>query len=98
LFLELADVRDRVFSDCQCAFMPAICSLRLARSSSSDASRSFDISSVSFAERDLLDLVLADAPFDDVDLGRHRIDLDAQLGRGSSTRSMALSGRKRPVR
>ena len=30
-------------------------------------------------QRDLLDLQLQDAPLDDVDLGRHRVDLDAQL-------------------
>ena len=30
-------------------------------------------------QRDPLDLELADAPLDDVDLGRHRVDLDAQL-------------------
>ena len=33
-------------------------------------------------ERDLLDLQLQDAPLHDVDLGWHRIDLDAQLARG----------------
>ncbi len=33
-------------------------------------------------ERDLLDLDLTDAPVDDVDLGRHRVDLDAQPRRG----------------
>ena len=30
-------------------------------------------------ERDLFDLELQDPPLDDVDLGRHRVDLDAQL-------------------
>ena len=33
-------------------------------------------------ERGALDLELADAPFDDVDLERHRVDLDAQPRRG----------------
>ena len=33
-------------------------------------------------ERGLLDLELADAPLDDVDLERHGVDLDAQPGRG----------------
>ena len=33
-------------------------------------------------ERGLLDLELADAPLDDVDLERHRVDLDAQARRG----------------
>ena len=48
-------------------------------------------------ERGPLDLELADAALDDVDLERHRVDLDAQRDAASSTRSMALSGRKRPV-
>ena len=32
-------------------------------------------------QRDVLDLELADAAFDDIDLGGHRVDLDAQLRR-----------------
>ena len=38
--------------------------------------------SVSFVERLLLDLQLRELAVDDVDLGGHRVDLDAQAARG----------------
>ena len=44
--------------------------------------RSFEAASVSFVERDLLDLELEDAALHDVDLGGQRVDLDAQLAGG----------------
>ena len=49
-------------------------------------------------QRDLLDLELQDPALDDVDLGRQRVDLDAQLAGRLVDRSMALSGRNRLVR
>ena len=51
----------------------------MASSSCSASSRACDASSRLLLQRDLLDLELQDAPLDDVDLGRHRVDLDAQL-------------------
>ena len=70
------------FSDCQCATIPSRSSCSDCSSASSVSSRCFDASSVSFCERGPLDLELADAPLDDVDLERHRVDLDAQPRRG----------------
>ena len=70
------------FSFCQCATIASRSSASSASSASIAASRCADASSVSFAERGLLDLELADASLDDVDLERHRVDLDAQARRG----------------
>ncbi len=47
-------------------------------------------------ERDLLDLDLTDAPLDDVDLGRHRVDLDAEPRRGLVDEVDGLVGKEPP--
>ena len=70
------------FSVCQCATMPS-------RSSCSDAQLGFervepllrDVVGL-LLQRGPLDLELADAALDHVDLERHRVDLDAQPRRG----------------
>ena len=56
--------------------------MRSASSFSSFCSRSLEALSVSFLQRLTLDLELHDAPLDLVELGRHRVDLHAQAGRG----------------
>ena len=70
------------FSFCQCATIASRSSASVASSSSSAASRCFDVLVGLLGQRRLLDLELADAPLDDVDLERHRVDLDAQPRRG----------------
>ena len=71
------------FSFCQCATI-AVALLGQTRELLLDRREALlrHASSVSFGERGLLDLELADAPLDDVDLERHRVDLDAQPRRG----------------
>ena len=70
------------FSPCQCAFIDVDCSCRSA-SSLSRRGEPLDRRVVGLlGQRDPLDLELADAPLDDVDLGGQRVDLDAQLRRG----------------
>ena len=66
------------FSACHCAFMPADFSRSSASSRSIASRRATEASSVSLLKRLLLDLELHDAPLDLVDLGRQRVDLDAQ--------------------
>ena len=85
------------FSACQWAVIDADCSLRLASSSSSLASRSREASSVS----------LARATFSISSWRMRRVTTSSSVGSesismrsllaASSIRSMALSGRKRPV-
>ena len=69
------------FSFCQCATIASRSSRApRARLRSRRAAR-FDAVVGLLRERRLLDLELADAPLDDVDLERHRVDLDAQARR-----------------
>jgi hypothetical protein len=85
------------FSCSQCARSWLCCSLRSASSFSSLASRSCDAFVGFLAQRLALDLELHDAPLHFVELRGHRVDLHPQRDAASSTRSMALSGRKRSV-
>ena len=84
------------FSDCQWAFMAVDCSRRLASSSSRSSRRSFDGGVGLLLQRHLLDLELAHAPLDDVDLGRHRVDLDTQAGGGLVDEVDGLVGQEPP--
>ena len=65
------------FSFCQCATIASRSSASVASSSSIAASRCCRRRRSPW-QRGLLDLELADAPLDHVDLERHRVDLDAQ--------------------
>ena len=70
------------FSACQWAVIAVCCSWRSA-SSASSSGEAFDRGGIGLLlERHALDLELADAAGDDVDLGRHRVDLDAQPAGG----------------
>ena len=73
--------RSASFSACQCAFMPDELLAQLGQLALDRlAALRREASSVSFCERLALDLELHDAALDLVDLGRHRVDLDAQPG------------------
>ena len=86
------------FSACQCAFMAADCSCRLASSSSRTARRSCDTVSVSLANatRSISSWRMRRSTTS-ISVGMESISMRSLLA-DSSIRSMALSGRKRPVR
>ena len=67
------------FSACQCAFIPSDCSLQVGQLLVERGQPLLRRRVGLLGQRHPLDLELADAPLDDVDLGRHRVDLDAQL-------------------
>ena len=85
------------FSCCQCAVIPSRCSARSASSASRRLKRSAEASSVSFSS----------ATFSISSWRMRRITWSSSVGKesismrsllaASSIRSMALSGRKRPV-
>ena len=82
LLLEGADLGDRVLlvlpvRDLRVALLGELRELRLDR-----GEPSLRLLVCLLGERGLLDLELADAALDDVDLERHRVDLDAQARRG----------------
>ena len=83
------------FSCCQCAFMPADCSRRLAISCSTFASRSFEGLSDSFlsASRSISSCMTRRSTVS-ISIGIESISMRRREA-ASSTRSIALSGRKR---
>ena len=83
------------FSCCQCAFMPADCSLSSAISRSTFASRSFEALSFSFlsAWRSISSWMSLRST-SSISVGSESISMRRREA-ASSTRSMALSGRKR---
>ena len=85
------------FSPCQWAFMASDCSRRLASSWSSLARRSTDTASVSLASatRSISSWRMRRSTTS-ISVGMESISMRRRLA-ASSTRSMALSGRKRPV-
>jgi hypothetical protein len=70
------------FSSSQCFFICADCALSVASSSWSASSRSREASSLSLSRATCSIFKLQDATLDDVDLGRHRVDLDPQTTGG----------------
>ncbi len=83
------------FSCCQCAFIPAACSLRSAVSRSTFASRSFEALSFSFlsAWRSISSWISFLSTWS-ISVGSESISMRRREA-ASSMRSMALSGRKR---
>ena len=85
------------FSACQRAVMASAVSVRLASSSSRRARRSFEASSVSLASaiRSISSWRMRRVTTS-ISVGMESISIRSRLA-ASSTRSMALSGRNRPV-
>ena len=86
------------FSDCQWATMPALRSVSSASSFSSASRRSFETVSVSLARATFsISSWRMRRSTMSISVGIESISMRSRLA-ASSTRSMALSGRKRPVR
>ena len=85
------------FSDCQWAVMAAACSFRLATSSSRRSRRSAEAGSVSFSKaiRSISSLRMRRVTTSS-SVGIESISIRSRLA-ASSIRSIALSGRNRPV-
>ena len=69
------------FSASQCAFISSDCSFSALQLLVEGGQPLLRGGVGLLGQRHPLDLELADAPLDDVDLGRHRVDLDAQAAR-----------------
>jgi hypothetical protein len=98
LLLEGADGGDGLLLAIQCPIIPADCSRRASSSRSSASRRSTDAASVSLASatRSISSWRMRRSTTS-TSVGMESISMRSRLA-ASSTRSMALSGRKRPVR